>query len=128
MYFGNAYESDFIYISRVEVIKDPQYISVPTKKILSKRHATLDPKFEKEAMAYRLSLIPFPIILAIISLFALVCVDLGMEGYFDWLVPKLGPRIIDDDTPTTENALITHENAKAQKQWVAFFCISVFVC
>ena len=127
MYFGNAYESDFIYISRVEVIKDPQYISVPTKKILSKRHATLDPKFEKEAMAYRLSVIPFPIILAIISLFALVCVDLGMEGYFDWLVPKLGPRIIDDDTPTTENALITHENAKAQKQWVAFFCISVFV-
>ena len=113
--------------SHLEIIKEPEFIEIPSKKILSKRHAKLESKYEEEAMEYRLSIIPFPIILAIISLFALVCVDLGMEGYFDWLIPKLGPRIIDDDTPTTENALITHENAKAQKQWVAFFCISVFV-
>lgn len=112
---------------RVEIIENPEFISVPSSFILEKRHAALDAESKRKAHDYRVSLVPFPIILAILSLLALACVDLGMEGYFDWLVPKLGPKQIDDDTPNTEVSLITHENEKARKQWVTFFCVSVFV-
>lgn len=111
------------------IIKDPKFYGVPSKAILDKRHASLDPGIEDQYHAYLQSLLFFPILLAFIGFLAIVFMDLGIDGYFSpWLVPHLGPIEVDPDEDTiTSRALIVHQNEGSRKNWLAYYCIAVFL-
>ena len=60
------------------VVKHPEYKAGNT------------PATHKEAQEYYNSLLPVPIFLFVISLLAIVALELGINGCCTWLAPKLG--------------------------------------
>jgi hypothetical protein len=102
------------------IIQNPQYFSAPA--------AAKSPEDIKKAKDYIDSIIPFPIILGCFGLIAVICLELGILGYFDWLVPKLGPKELDpEDETITAIALYTHANEVSRKNWLLYFSVSLFI-
>lgn len=112
-----------------KLIQEPKFFYTPSEKILEKRHAHLDEGDEDQKDAYINSLLFFPISLGCCGLLAIVLLDLGIDGYFSpWLVPHLGPIEVDPDEDTiTSRALVVHANETSRKNWLAYYCISVFI-
>lgn len=111
------------------LIENPKFFGVPSDRILEKRHASLKDEDRNQYDAYWQSLLFFPIFLGIVGLLAIVGLDLGIDGYFSpWLVPHLGPVEMDPDEDTiTSRALIVHQNEGSRKNWLSYYCISVFL-
>ena len=126
--FVQAFHSCPHINERLEIVQNPKFYNVPSDELLGDRKSSLDPEFKAKADAYWRSLLAFPILLGCIGLLALVCLDLGIDGYFDCCVPKLGPKPLDEDDMTiTCIALNTHANEVSRKNWLTYFIIAVFI-
>ena len=98
------------------IVKDPKFV------------AGYDHESKIKQIEYIDSLFVFPIILFLLGFTAQVCFGLGMNDYFTWLVPKLGPKSLDpDDETITGIALYTHANEVSRKNWMMYFFIAMFV-
>lgn len=86
------------------------------------------PATEVGERAYFSSLLPFPIMLGVLGFIAVICLELGIQDYFTWLVPKLGPTQLDpEDETITAIALYTHQNEVNRKHWLTAFCVALGV-
>ena len=113
---------------RLELVQDAKFRNIPSDTILDKFHATIPADVREQSVSYRNSLLAFPILLGCIGLLALVCLDLGIDGYFDFCVPKLGPKPLDEDDMTiTSIALNTHANEVSRKNWLTYFITAVAI-
>lgn len=77
---------------------------------------------------YWLTLLPFSIFIGFLGLLSLVFLELGINDYCTWLVPKLGPKELDpEDETITAMALYTHANEVSRKNWLLYFSIAMVV-
>lgn len=77
---------------------------------------------------YWLTLLPFSIFLGFLGFLSLVFLELGINDYCTWLVPKLGPKELDpEDETITAMALYTHANEVSRKNWLLYFSIAMVV-
>jgi len=90
-----------------------------------------DPVFktgsDPKAHDYYLSLVGFPTLLFCIGILALLFLQLGMLGYMDWAVPKMGPIEENEDAGQSEIALWTHKVEMSRKMWVIYFFIALLI-
>jgi len=83
---------------------------------------------DPESGSYFQSLVGFPLLLFSLGVFALLFLCLGILGYMDWAVPKLGPQAIPDpDAGQSEIALWTHKVEMSRKMWVIYFFIALVI-
>ena len=77
---------------------------------------------------YWLTLLPFSIFLGLLGVLSLVFLELGINDYCTWLVPKLGPKELDpEDETITAMALYTHANEVSRKNWLLYFSIAMVI-
>lgn len=90
-----------------------------------------DPVFrsgnDPEKETYYTTLIGYPLIWFFVGIIALIFLQLGILGYMDWLVPKLGPQDENEDAGSSEIALWTHKVEVSRRMWVIYFFVSLGV-
>jgi len=98
----------------------------------SKVQAVGDPVFAvgyaKGTKEYAQSLVGFPVLLFCIGCIALLLLQLGILGYMNWAVPRLGPVEMDEtDDSTASIALWTHKVESSRKMWVIYFFVALAI-
>lgn len=102
------------------IINEPQFFSAPS--------IAKSPDDIKKATDYKNSILPFPIFLGCLGVLAIVFLELGINDFCTWLIPKQGPKELDpDDETITAIALYTHANEVSRKNWLMYFCIALSI-